>query len=152
VSEDNWQWQIETINKIREWYKAEGISLFDAFRTVDKDFDGFINKADLKTFLIEVLKFQEIHLTNTRIDRLFKLIDQFKRGFVQFIDFKRLIQENIESLNLNITGGKVISAPKTSFDWIVNCTQQIGLVLSRKFPTLKESFEGFVYFLSFINF
>lgn len=80
-------------------------------------------------------------ITNTRIDRLFKLIDQFKRGCVQFIDFKRLIQENIESLNLNITGGKILNAPKTSFDWIVNCKQQIGLVLSRRFSTLKESFE-----------
>lgn len=104
MSEDNWKWQMETIERIREWYKGEGISLFDAFRTVDKDFDGFINKNDLKTFLLEVLKFQENDLTNTRLDRLFKLMDQFKRGCVQFIDFKRLLQENFETLNLNITG------------------------------------------------
>lgn len=133
---------METINKIKEWYKSEGISLFDAFRTVDKDFDGFINKNDLKTFLLEVLKFQEIDLTNTRIDRLFKLMDQFKRGCVQFIDFKRLLQENNENLNLNITGGKVLAPPQTSFDWIVNCKQQIGLILSRQFSSLKESFES----------
>lgn len=132
---------METIARIREWYRAEGISLFDAFRTMDKDFDGFINKADLKTFLVEVLKFQESDITIIRIDRLFKLIDQFKRGCIQFIDFKRLIQENFENLNLNITGGKALPAAKTSFDWIVNCKQQIGLVLSRQFPTLKDSFE-----------
>lgn len=91
---------------------------------------------------MEVLKFQESEITVIRIDRLFKLIDQFKRGCIQFIDFKRLIQENIESLNLNITGGKALPPPKSSFDWIINCKQQIGLVLSRQFPTLKESFEG----------
>lgn len=133
---------METIEKIRDWYKGEGISLFDAFRTVDKDFDGFINKNDLKTFLLEVLKFQENDLTNTRLDRLFKLMDQFKRGCVQFIDFKRLLQENFETLNLNITGGKILQPPNTSFDWIVNCKQQIGLILSRKFSSLKESFES----------
>ena len=29
----------------------------DAFRTLDKDFDGFVNKRDLKDFVIEVLKY-----------------------------------------------------------------------------------------------
>lgn len=91
VTEDNWSWQIFTINKIREWYKSEGIALYDAFRLVDKDFDGFINKNDLKNFLSEVLHYQETELTPTRLDRLFKMIDQFKRGCVQFLDFKRVI-------------------------------------------------------------
>lgn len=138
VSEDNWVWQVQTITKIREWFKEEGISLYDAFRLVDKDFDGFINKIDLKNFLREVLHFQENELTGTRLDRLFKLIDQFKRGCVQFLDFKRLIEMDLEMLNVSITGNK---SPNKAFDWITNCKQQIGLVLSRQFNSLKTSFE-----------
>ena len=54
VSDDNFEWVYETIDKIREWFSREGLSVEDAFRTADKDFDGGINKKDLKLFLTEV--------------------------------------------------------------------------------------------------
>ena len=114
----------------------------DAFRSADRDFDGFINKNDLRLFLIEVIKIQEKEITSPRIDRLFKLMDQFKRGCVQFLDFKRIFTENFNTANnLNISGFKKLFGTNT-FGWKINARQQIGLILSREFNTLLTSFEG----------
>lgn len=33
--------------KIKKWYKEQGLTIEDAFRVFDKDFDGFINKSDI---------------------------------------------------------------------------------------------------------
>ena len=41
-------------------------------------------------------------------------------------------------LNQTISGNK---SPEKSFDWVTNCKQQVGLVLSRQFSSLKSSFE-----------
>ncbi len=69
-------------------------------------------------------------------------MDQFKRGLVQLNDFKRMLTEDMgRQLNMTILGGKTFHG-KTSFDWIINAKQQIGLVLSRNFNSLKESYEG----------
>jgi len=42
--------------RIRNWWKREGISVEDAFRIVDRDFDGEISKEDIRMFLFDVLK------------------------------------------------------------------------------------------------
>ena len=47
TSEDNWDWQEEIIVKIRQWFKKESINVEEAFKTIDRDFDGFIGKQDL---------------------------------------------------------------------------------------------------------
>lgn len=47
TSEDNWDWQEEIIVKIRQWFKKENINVEEAFKTIDRDFDGFIGKQDL---------------------------------------------------------------------------------------------------------
>jgi hypothetical protein len=119
-----------------------GISPEDAFRTLDSDFDGFVNKNDLRSFLIEVLRIQEEEITSPRIDRLFKLIDQFKRGLIQLGDFKRILEDDFDKgLNLTISGGKTLTG-RSTFDWKVNAKQQIGLILSQRFPTVTASFDG----------
>ena len=119
-----------------------GISPEDAFRTLDSDFDGFVNKNDLKTFLVEVLRIQDEDITSPRIDRLFKLIDQFKRGLIQLGDFKRILEDDFDrGLNMTISGGKTLLG-RSTFDWKVNAKQQIGLILSQRFSTVTASFDG----------
>ena len=41
---DNWSWEDEALERIRQWFRKQGLSVEDAFRAADKDFDGFINK------------------------------------------------------------------------------------------------------------
>ena len=57
------------------------ISKEDAFRMVDIDFDGNISKEDIRQFLSRSLK-MEYEQTDPRLDRLFKLLDQYKRGYI----------------------------------------------------------------------
>lgn len=47
----------------------------DAFRVIDHDFDGFLSRADLSHFLINVLHWPEKEVTSPVVDRLFKLMD-----------------------------------------------------------------------------
>ena len=89
----------------------------EAFKIIDKDFDGLISKDDLHRFLVDVLKYEENDLNQTKLVRLFKLMDQYKRGNIQFLDFKRLVTENqiqnyndnqsnyVNDLKNSITGG-----------------------------------------------
>jgi Ca2+-binding EF-hand superfamily protein len=46
---------------------------------LDRDFDGIVSKQDLMGFMKEVLKCDK-DITQSRINRLFKLLDFFKRG------------------------------------------------------------------------
>ena len=59
---------------------------------MDSNFDGFICRQDLKTFLIKVLKIDPKKINDTKIDRLFKLMDTFKRGSIKIEDIKKLIE------------------------------------------------------------
>lgn len=58
---------------------------------MDSDFDGLISKRDLEKFVLEVVKVQDKEVTQSRLSRLFKLLDQFKRGQLQLIDVERLL-------------------------------------------------------------
>lgn len=119
----------------------------DAFRIIDIDFDGNISKKDLESFLRDILKVPVEQITTSRVARLFKLMDVFKRNSLQLNDFKTLIYEDIDnSNNPVISGGKLLLGTST-FNWKVHAKQQVGLVLSKQFPDLKQSFEGNLEFL-----
>ena len=68
--------------------EKNGLSPDDAFRAIDSDFDGFLSKRDLKKFLINTLHLPSKEVTSPIVDRLFKLMDQFKRGCIQVNDFR----------------------------------------------------------------
>jgi Ca2+-binding EF-hand superfamily protein len=57
----------------------------DAFRIIDKDFDGIISKEDLRYFLSENLQIKD--MSSSGIDRLFKLLDKFKKKSINVQDF-----------------------------------------------------------------
>lgn len=54
--EDNFDWEQETINRIRQWVIQQRLTVQEAFKCFDKDFDGFISKQDLKESLTEILE------------------------------------------------------------------------------------------------
>jgi len=53
--EDNFDWQVDVLHKIRQWYYKLDMSSEDAFRIIDTDYDRKINKKDLNHFLKVVL-------------------------------------------------------------------------------------------------
>lgn len=100
------------------------ITFEEAFKLADQDFDGVINKSDLEKFLLKNLKIDPEAVTSTNLDRLYKLIDSSKKGFIYKSDFKELLQEPASSA------------------WLQNVKQQMGLYLSKNFEGLRNSFES----------
>jgi len=85
---------------------------------------------------------KEEDLSQAKIRRLFKFMDQFKRGRVTSDDFRRFLCEDFSiGRNSVIMGTKKIDN-FSSFDWKLNAKQQVGLVLTRKFNSLNQSFDG----------
>ncbi len=123
IINDSFDWQSSILSKLRSYFKSEKCSSADAFRIVDSDFDGFISKADLKKFLIVELNERSEDVNSSNIDRLFKLLDRFKRGCINKEDFAHFLEGKEEG-------------------WIDAAKQQVGLVLSKVFDSLKESFES----------
>lgn len=75
VEEDNFNWQYQMVMKIREWFAREKLTVEDAFRTLDKQYDGSIQEDDLDSFLREIIKIKDEDLTKGKVNRLFKLMD-----------------------------------------------------------------------------
>jgi len=58
------------------------------------------------------------------------------------VDWKRFILEDFTyGLNKTVMGGKKIDN-YSSFDWKLNARQQLGLILTRRFASLTQSFDG----------
>jgi Ca2+-binding EF-hand superfamily protein len=124
ASNDSWTWETETIDRMRKWIKASGVSVENAFRAFDSDFDGIVSKEDLKSSLLTILKLTPQECDSSRVDRLYKLIDHFKRNSVQLSDFKLLFEEGEKP------------------EWKKSAKQQVGLFISRNYPTVKLAFEA----------
>ena len=58
------------------------MTVAEAFKCFDKDFDGFISKPDLKESLTDILEISPKTIVPTKLDRLFRLMDFFKTGLV----------------------------------------------------------------------
>lgn len=56
---DTFNWEEGIIEKLRLYIIEQGITTEEAFRAFDWDFDGKINKGDLKWVLINLLKVDE---------------------------------------------------------------------------------------------
>lgn len=100
------------------------ISYEDAFKIMDQDFDGVVSKGDLKNFIEKELKIQSEELSSTNIDRLYKLMDFSKKGYIYKSDLQRALVN------------------ETNTAWLLNVKQQLGLNISQTFSNLKQSFES----------
>jgi Ca2+-binding EF-hand superfamily protein len=65
---------------MKEWASRDSLSAEDAFRIMDRDFGGTVSKSELEYFFVHVLHQSPKEVTASRINRLFKLMDFFKRG------------------------------------------------------------------------
>lgn len=138
---DNFNWEYEMIQKIKDWISSEGITVEEAFKAFDRDFDGFIDIEDLKWVLINIVKCgDKSSIKSSQLERLFKLLDFHKDGYIQKCDLQRLM----ENENPYLTTGKSLNTKfmvgSDTFDWKNNAIQQIGIVLSKssKFSSLQE--------------
>eukprot|EP00825_Cyclidium_porcatum_P013302 TRINITY_DN1701_c0_g3_i2.p1 TRINITY_DN1701_c0_g3~~TRINITY_DN1701_c0_g3_i2.p1 ORF type:complete len:627 (+),score=122.35 TRINITY_DN1701_c0_g3_i2:88-1968(+) len=67
--------------------------------------------------------------------------DRYKRGRITCDDFRRFLCEDfVAGRNQTVMGDQIIDN-FSSFDWKLNAKQQLGLVLTRKFPDLTKSFD-----------
>ena len=120
VEYDNFNWEMEMQMRMRRWFLREKLSVEDAWRTVDKNYNGEIKEKDLEVFLIEMVKVKEDEITQGKINRLYKLLDQYKRGRVKIDDFRRFLTEDYSiGQNKIIMGHKNIEN-YSSFDWKLN--------------------------------
>ena len=62
---------------------------------MDADFDGIITKPDLKKFLLSTIEISESQLPEVTIDRVYKLLDIYKRGFILKNDLKKILNDDI---------------------------------------------------------
>ena len=124
LGKDSWATEDQILDRIRQWIRTENISIEAAFRAFDRDFDGVLSKNDLRESLISVLKMEEGQLPSSKLDRLYKLMDTYKRDNVQLADFKLLFEEN--------------SVP----EWKQSAKQQLGVFISKQFPDITASFES----------
>lgn len=63
---------------MKQWIFHERITVEEAFKCFDKDFDGYISKEDLKWGLVSILKVKDEEILPTKLDRLFRLLDFYK--------------------------------------------------------------------------
>ncbi|KAL4493987.1 hypothetical protein ABPG72_022004 [Tetrahymena utriculariae] len=157
---DNFDYQYQLIKQIQEWFAVQNMSSLDAFRIADKDFDGYVNRDDLKKFLLENVNVSSKELTVQNLDRLFKLIDRSKKNsidrndFIVLIDPKNQIsqisQKSLKSFKSIGRYQTVSDSIKTSEsngfepdnqNWIKNCLQQISIYFSKQEKNTQEQFE-----------
>lgn len=142
---DNFDWEYDMINRIKQWIKDEGITVEEAFKAFDRDFDGFIDLNDLKWILTNILKVGDKSTINaSQLERLFKLLDFHKDGHIQRCDIQRLVEND----NPYLTTGKLSNAKfmvgTDTFDWKNNAIQQIGIALSKSknYNSLQQCFKA----------
>ncbi|EAS02007.2 EF hand protein (macronuclear) [Tetrahymena thermophila SB210] len=144
----------------------------EAFRVIDFEYKGFVDVQDFKKFLRDVLKIKENELTIARVNRLFKIIDFYKSGRIGIIDFIKFVKQQQElqqaiqnSRSLNKSDIQPIkrsystqnqrnissSSSKQSdsqqieilnVDWKKSVSQQLGLYISKHYPSIQANFEN----------
>lgn len=121
--EERFDWVDECLERLKSWFSKSNLLPPDAFKVVDRDFDSYIGSKDLSTFLVENLRYQPNEINHSRIQKLLKLMDTYKKGKVDMVDFIKIVTSD------------------SSNNWISNAQQQIGLAISRKFKSLSHAFN-----------
>lgn len=103
----------------------------------------------MKTSLVTLLKMNPAKVTTHRLRRLFRLLSFYKNEELQPSDFDRLITD--VNPFLTATLGPVKTAFKESMgggfinqstrDWKYSAIQQMGVALSRLYPSLQAGFN-----------
>lgn len=75
-----------------------------------------------------------------KLERLFKLLDFYKSGFIQLSDIHRIVDSSNPYKTMTSISSSKFSDDST-FSWKANAIQQIGLTISWKYKSLSDSFE-----------
>ena len=75
---DNFDWENSMIQQIKAWIQKQGLTVEEAFKCFDMNFDGYISKDDLNKSLQQLLEIPKDEILATKLDRLFNLMDFFK--------------------------------------------------------------------------
>ena len=90
---DDFNWQEQTIERIKKWARQNNLNATESFKSFDKDLNGQIDKAAMKKGLEDNLGMPASEITATRLDRLFKLMSFYKTETIQQSDFDRLFED-----------------------------------------------------------
>lgn len=121
ASSESWDWEQDIIGKIKAWKVSQKLQTEAVFRAFDRDFDGFLSKKDLREGLETVLKLNNV--TSDKVDRVYKLLDTFKRDSVQLADFKVIFEDNCRP------------------EWKSSAKHQLSMQFAKGYPSLSEAFE-----------
>ena len=138
---DNFNWEEKIVKKLKNWICSSQITVEEAFKSFDHDFDGVVSKDDLKWTLINLLQVEEEEIAPTKLERLFKILDFYKTGNIQLSDIRRLIDKENPYETSSFASASRFTQGSDTFSWKCNAIQQIGLALSKNFSSLKDSFE-----------
>ena len=104
----------------------------------------------MKASLTDILEINPKTVVPTKLDRLFRLMDFFKTGLVQVSDFQRLMSDtnpyaetHVQGVSKSMTrslGGGLNNT--STFDWKFSVIQQIGLIMSKKYASVDDSFSN----------
>lgn len=89
-----------------------------------------------------------MEVLDTKVDRLFRLLDFFKSGAIQVSDFQRIMNEGTTNPYSSTGAGSLGSTlggallTGSTFDWKFSAVQQIGLILSKKFGSAGLSYDA----------
>ncbi len=138
---DNFDWEEKMIQKLKNYISHNGITVEEAFKAFDRDFDGKVSKEDLKWALINILKVEEEEILPTKLERLFRLMDFYKTGSIQLSDVQRLVEDENPYRTSETFAKTKFAQSSNTFNWKNNAIQQLGLGISKQFDSLNESFD-----------
>lgn len=82
-----------------------------------------MSEKDLIGFLTDQIKIPSKDASIVRVQKLIKVLDTYKKGRLNFLDWKNFIQ-------------------KDKTDWIQDAKQQISLVISRMYSNLEDAYTN----------
>lgn len=89
VTEDSFDWEQGIIKSVLDWILDKRLSLSEAFKLIDFNFDGVISIQDLQSFLRESLQV-EVDKYRIKVEGLYRVMDVGKAGRIYLTDFENL--------------------------------------------------------------
>jgi Ca2+-binding EF-hand superfamily protein len=77
------------IRRIFEWILDQRLSLAEAFKLMDADYDGVLTLSDLGKFLAKNFGVDP-HSHRIKLERLFRILDLGKTGCIYLVDFENM--------------------------------------------------------------
>ena len=128
--EDTFDWEQSMIRTVLEWILTNRLSLSEAFKLMDRDFDGVLTLSDLSKFLQETLGVDpETH--KLKVQRLFRVLDLGKTGKVYMVDFENMfsrVYKQRGAAKMVRTKSAIGTRKSTTgfvVDWKQSCLEQI---------------------------